>query len=397
MFNFVKKTLNFGTEKEHISTHEKHPIRLINLICVCTIIANFLGDLFTFEILDWSLLLDTFLNNIGFAIVLFLNYKQKTKIAKWVLVSLLLVILINVPFLVPHSLNADGLYLVIIVIFAAIVNDTKTILILTSFVLALLIGWHLADYYSLLKPINNFKEDQFLIMEINYSVIMVVFLVIALLSFKKTATDFQKELSNGIKEKEMLLKEVHHRVKNNLQLIISMLGLRENGALSLESKGVIKDLKAKIVSMAIIHNKLYQKDGISVLGLEEYITQLTDLLIEAYNNEKIRVEKTIAVEYTSVGIELSIPLGLIITEIIANSFKHAFKRNKIACLEISGNRTNNDFFVLKIKDNGVGLPPAIDLTDSFGFSLIEMLCNQIEAKLERSNNNGLETSITFRI
>jgi two-component sensor histidine kinase len=270
-------------------------------------------------------------------------------------------------------------------------------LTLTLLVLTLLIGWHLFNYYSLINPLNDFKENEIIFMEINYTIIMVIFVVIPLLSYRKITTDYQKELSDNVLEKEMLLKEIHHRVKNNLQLIISMLGLQENKALFLESKEMIKDLKARVISMAIIHRKLYQKDGVSTLNLEEYIRQLTDLLIETYKEEKTQLEKTIDIEPITVGLELSIPLGLIITEVISNSFKHAFKLNKTSYLEIIGYKTTHGFFILKIKDNGMGLPLDTDQIDSLGFSLIKMLCNQIEAKLERLNNQGLETTITFKL
>lgn len=395
MIKWFKSILDFGTQGS--TSQDKHSIRLINLICVFTIIVNFLSGLASLHIVDWNLVIETMSNNICFSIVIFLNYKQKIRAAKWLFITTLLAILVYMPFLVSHSLNGDGLYLVFIASFSAILKDRKPTIILTIMVTILLIAWHVGDHYALIHPINEFKEEETLFMEVNYSIIMVLFLSIVLHSFKKTATDYQNELSQNVLEKEMLLKEVHHRVKNNLQIIISMIGLRYDSASSLEAKESMKDIKARVVSMAIIHNKLYETNGIQQVELNEYFSTLTSLLVDTYKDENQKVEKNISIDLCQIGLEQSIPLGLILTELISNSFKHAFHSQETAQLEIYGEKSENGFYNLTVKDNGDGFEESDIEEGSLGLLLIDMLSNQIQAKIKRVNNNGFETKLALKI
>ncbi len=398
LLTWISKIINFGTDKPGLDSYEKHTIRLINRICFFIIPFNFLGDLITANIISWTLMLDTVLNNTGFALVLYFNYKQKSNTAKWLFLILLMVILCAVPFLVPHSLNADGLYLALIVLAGAVLNNTKPFIWVSFFITSLLIGWHIADYYALLHPLNTFKPEDTLTMEIVYTIVIVAVLMIALLSFQKTASEYQNELSQNLTQKDILIKEIHHRVKNNLQIVVSMLSLETDTVKSPEAIEVISDIKARVVSMSIIHNKLYQDNGFNGVDLQEYLTELTELLIEMYSSKVNTVQKTIKLEKQIIGLDLSIPLGLMVTELISNSIKYGFLPNKQTRIDIVGGHTEDTTgYVLKIKDNGIGIDESTPIKENMGFLLIKILSKQIKAKVERYNEEGLVTTITFKI
>jgi two-component sensor histidine kinase len=396
MLRWIKKIIDFGTEKQTLASYEKHSIRLINGICLFSATAKIIEDAFTFQLGDIELIIHSLISNLSLILVLYLNYRQKIKSAKVFFTVLLMLILISIPFSVPHSLNADGLFLVFLVIFFAMYTDTKIIIGLTVFVMGLLVFWHVADHYALLNPITKIKKEEVLYIELIYTLMMIVLLTISLLSFKKSALDYQRELTQNIEQKDILIKEVHHRVKNNLQVIASMLSLQETSTASKEALDVIRDVKARVVTMSIIHNKLYTTNDFQYIELKEYITELTELLVSMYNHKNRPLERKIQVESFKTGLEFSIPLGLIITEIISNSIKHAFSPHQVLVIEISG-KQEQDLYILKVKDNGDGINELNPHKESLGFLLIDILCKQIQAKPERINNNGLETSITFKL
>jgi two-component sensor histidine kinase len=149
--------------------------------------------------------------------------------------------------------------------------------------------------------------------------------------------------------------------------------------------------------MALVHNKLQEGEGVQKVDLKNYFTELSNLLVQMYNSSQIEIVQKNNIEPCVTGIEISIPLGLIITEVITNSIKHAIVAGKVNTLEISGKRINEDKYIISIKDNGPGISTEINQHKSLGFLSINILCKQIGASLERINNNGLETIITINI
>jgi hypothetical protein len=235
MLKLIKRILNFGITGNTISLEEKHSIKLINQISLFVIILTALGDIGEIGVMGWQLIVHTIIFKLGFICALYLNYKRKINAAAIVFSSMWIFELISVPFLVPHTLNADGLFLSIIVLIGAALRKTTAILIFAFIDLCLLIGWHVADSYSLIQPMNVFKPEEKLFIEISYSIVMMVALLIGLLSFKRSAKEYQEGLTQNLQEKDILLKEIHHRVKNNLQVILSMIGLRGHTIKSEES------------------------------------------------------------------------------------------------------------------------------------------------------------------
>lgn len=397
MLSWIRKIIDLGTDYPALQPYQKYSLRIVNGICFFTIVTKVIGDSLTMNVLKAPLILHNLMAGLAFALILYLNYKHKIQLAKWLFTISLLISLAFIPFLVQHSLNADGIFLVIIVLFAAIFDDTKTILALSFIIFLMLVGWHTAEHFKLLTPIAVVGEKDSLYVEINYTFMMVTLLLVMLFSFKKNVQNYQKELTQNLHEKDILIKEVHHRVKNNLQIIASMISLQLDNARSEETKSVITDIKARVISMSIIHNKLYEATGFHMVELKDYIEVLSDLLAEMYSNKEIEIEKKITIEPMVVGLEHSIPLGLMVTELVANSMKHGFIPGKKALLEITGERLEDHLFSLKIKDNGNGIRNHETLQGNMGFMLLSILARQIQGKVERYNEQGLVTNITFKL
>lgn len=208
-----------------------------------------------------------------------------------------------------------------------------------------------------------------------------------------------KQIEASLKEKEMLLREIHHRVKNNLQIINSVINLQSEKTQEGELNDVLAELKGRISSIALTHQMLYQKGTANSVVLCEYMQNLIAQIYKSYENENVKVNYSCNNQEFSVNIDTAIPMGLLVNEIMTNSFKHAFKKTKAGVIditnEISGNQVN-----LIIKDNGSGFPQNFDKTlekpNSLGFELIAILIKQIEATMKMENYNGARFTISFK-
>jgi len=205
----------------------------------------------------------------------------------------------------------------------------------------------------------------------------------------------QDKLIRKNKENELLLKEIHHRVKNNLQIITSLLNLQFN---SINDKRVIDALlktKNRINSMALIHTKLYQSDNLSSMNFEEYMKDITHYISKSYNTQNIK--HTIKHSGAAFNIDLSINLGLIITELLTNSYKHAFNEKKKGAIKIEVITNSNNKHKLIIEDNGTGIRESVDgkQSQSLGLEIVKDLVDQINGTIETISNKGVKYLIAF--
>ena len=396
MLKWIKEILDFGTDAPTLAPYEKHSVRLVNTICFFSVLSQILEHILTFQLRSTWLIVHGVVSDLLLILVLYLSYRHKIQLAKALFSGLLIAIMLTGPFTIPHSLNAEGLYLVFLVFFFAIYSNGRLLALFTFITLAILLFWHIADSHSLLHPVVPVDKNEALRLEITYTLMMVILIVIGLLSFKRSALDYQRELTRNIEQKDILIKEIHHRVKNNLQVIVSMLGIQENDKQLPETIAIIRDIKARVVAMSTVHNKLYTKNDFEHIDLGSYVDELVELLLNMHKNKQTELVKKIAIAPHKADLTYAIPLGLIIAEIISNAVKYAFKPNQSALLEITGKKSEKAY-ILSIKDNGDGLD--IDTLEhtGLGFLLIDILCKQIDAKLERKSENGLETIITFTV
>jgi two-component sensor histidine kinase/PAS domain-containing protein len=204
------------------------------------------------------------------------------------------------------------------------------------------------------------------------------------------------KLKFALKEKEVLLKEIHHRVKNNLQLISSMLNLQANFVKDDTTVECFRNSQARIRSMAIVHEQLYHNNVFSSIDLQEYVRKLSDNLAASYSS--IRINIRLECEEILVTIEDAINIGLIINEMVLNSLKHAFKGRDEGIILINLHIVN-DRLIISIKDNGSGLPKDFDIlnTNTFGMQLINALINQMNGDIIVKNKVGTEFISTLML
>ena len=235
---------------------------------------------------------------------------------------------------------------------------------------------------ALITPIKNDKEEI-----TNY------------LAIKQDITEQKfndEKLKQSLREKEVMLREIHHRVKNNLQIISSLLKLQGGYTNDPIASEYLKISQQRVKTMALIHQQLYRSGDLSGIDFGEYLKKLIDHLLTAYGIDKNQIALVVKTKGIFLSIENAIPCGLIVNELISNSLKHAFyKQNKfrVAALLSQENNTYN----LTIKDNGKGFPKDIDFrnTSSLGMQLVITLTEQLGGEIQLNNSVGTEFIISF--
>lgn len=198
----------------------------------------------------------------------------------------------------------------------------------------------------------------------------------------------EQQIASSLREKEVLLREIHHRVKNNLQVISSLLGMASDRSSHPEVASVLESSKSRVLAMALIHEALYRTDDLSSIDLSIYLENLLHSLETAIcDNGRIRLERDI--EPVLVDIDRGLPIGIIINELVSNAVKHAFAPDESGSVTV-GLRTLGDRARLTVRDTGVGFDPegAPDSARSLGIMLVRILANQVEATLDYRNDHG---------
>lgn len=206
----------------------------------------------------------------------------------------------------------------------------------------------------------------------------------------------EEKLRQLLEDKDMLIKEIHHRVKNNLMIISSLLNLQSSNLKDQESKDLFQVSQNRTKTMALIHERLYQSDDLKRIGFKEYITTLSKDLYKNYVNDPNRVGLQLVVEDVDFDVDQAIPLGLILNEIITNSMKYGFPGDLKGKVFIDLSKKGKTY-TLRVGDDGVGLPEDLDIekTDSLGMQLITNLISQIDGEFELKRENGTEFIIKF--
>ncbi len=205
------------------------------------------------------------------------------------------------------------------------------------------------------------------------------------------------KLKKSLNEKEMLLKEIHHRVKNNLMIISSLLSLQTDYIKDKASKDIFIESQNRARSMALIHEKLYKSTDLKRINFGEYIKNLTSELFYTYRVGNSGVDIHYNIEDLKLDINTAIPLGLIANELITNSLKYAFIDGGEGIVDIEFKKVDHNYIFI-IKDNGVGLPEGFDYknSDSLGLQLVNNLSEQIDAEIELNTTDGTEFKIKFK-
>jgi PAS domain S-box-containing protein len=208
----------------------------------------------------------------------------------------------------------------------------------------------------------------------------------------------QEAIQSSLREKEVMLREIHHRVKNNMQVISSLFNLQAGHTLSPESREILKKAQTRIRSMSLVHEKLYKSRNLSKIDLAGYIQSLAVHLLHVYlvDHEQVRLETEF--EDVALDINSAIPCGLILNELISNALKHAFPNGRTGVIRIGLRRGTGGAVELRVADDGVGFPPESDFreAESFGLQIVNLLVHQLEAAIDLDRTNGAAFTVTFR-
>jgi two-component sensor histidine kinase/CheY-like chemotaxis protein len=200
----------------------------------------------------------------------------------------------------------------------------------------------------------------------------------------------------SLREKEVLLKEIQHRVKNNLQVVASLLQLQSGQTRDPEARQMLKEGQSRIRAMALVHQKLYQSPNLAKIKFAQYVEELTNSLLQSFGIGPEVISLKITINEVFLGIDTAIPVALIIHELVSNSLRHAFPDGRRGRIEIDLHHEEGEFS-LTVSDDGIGLPASVRFpeTDSLGWQLVSALADQLEARVELRNHHGTFFQFTF--
>ncbi len=215
---------------------------------------------------------------------------------------------------------------------------------------------------------------------------------------EKKRREAEEYLKKSLAEKEILLREVHHRVKNNMQIISSILRMQSRNIDDPRLKEVLQESQNRIHSMALIHENLYNNKTLSDIKFSSYIKSLSGNIARTYASQQASVNFDYQIDDAYLPMDIAIPCGLIINELISNSFKYAFADKSTGTISIHFKHIIEDQFQLIVSDNGIGIPDKIDITKtkSLGMKILQKLVQQIEGELKYDFSNGTKFTIIFK-
>jgi two-component sensor histidine kinase len=284
---------------------------------------------------------------------------------------------------------ANGNYagFIIVIFIASLLIEIKPL----RFSLLLLIS--VSAHFIILSFHPVFSERGF------YLHLMYIFLSSVIAIFLNyLVTQMRAREEHILREKEILLKEIHHRVKNNLQVISSLLNLQAGTISDNSIKAVVLESQARVKSMALIHQLLYETEQFSSIDFSIYLNQLMTSLHGTFKNSNQKIQYFIHSEPILLDIDKAIPLGLITNELVTNAYKYAFENLEEGIIEIELKSTGNGNYMLKISDNGKGLPDSFnpEHSSTLGLKLVHLLTTQIDGTLDIINTNGASYIISFQ-
>jgi two-component sensor histidine kinase len=208
--------------------------------------------------------------------------------------------------------------------------------------------------------------------------------------------DADGRIRASLKEKEVLLKEIHHRVKNNLQVISSLLNLQSAQEQNPAILAALKESQGRVRSMALVHEELYRSTDLADIPMDSYIRKLTANLFFAYQSTTTKVTLDIQARDVYLPIDTAVPCGLIINELVSNSLKHAFTKRSKGMVTVRFHH-EGQIYHLVVSDDGVGLPRGLDIekTESLGLQLVSTLTKQLRGTIGVACNKGTTFSLSF--
>jgi two-component sensor histidine kinase len=282
-------------------------------------------------------------------------------------------------------------------ILADAINDSLTGLAKTAQVMDLQTKYETAQKELKIHELNNenaVKNKRIIAL---FSVLLVfIALAVSLALLYRRVQQQKKLLAAQSKRLELMMKELHHRVKNNLQIVSSLLSLQTYKLKDEGTVSVLRESQQRVQAMSLIHQRLYKKDELTSVNLKEYITDLIESLLSTYGYDKDDFNLQIRIEHEMMDIDKALPIGLIVNELVTNVFKYAYAAIPNPSLLVSLSEKDNEWH-LSVKDNGIGIDEAYwkQKKDSFGKQLVSALCRQLRAKQELIVDDGTEFILTI--
>lgn len=216
---------------------------------------------------------------------------------------------------------------------------------------------------------------------------------------KKTSEELSQKntiITEALHEKEVLMQEIHHRVKNNLQVVSSLLSIQSRHLTDNQAIEAIKEGQNRVKTMGFIHQSLYQENDFRGVNMKNYISKLIKNLFNSYNTQPEKIQLKTEIKELNLDIDTVVPLGLIINELVTNALKYAFPEDKKGIIWVKTN-LENERFILQVYDDGVGLPEdfSIEKSNSMGYQLIQNFVNKLSAQLSVLNKNGTFVEISI--
>lgn len=247
---------------------------------------------------------------------------------------------------------------------------------------------------------NTIKQERLAAQRQTISLISIALIIISVLSFFlfRMLTTIRKqstELSKALDQKDLLLREIHHRVKNNLQLVSSLLKMQGRSIENESAQDAFRAGQARVRSMALIHQDLYNQEKLKDVNVRIYLKKLLNELFSTYKTDENKVKLDLAIDDINLDVDTLVPLGLILNEIITNSLKYAFPNGQTGKLKVAVQKNNHEVFI-EIQDNGIGYDPSDVRKNSFGNTMVQALASQLNAKMDIEINGGVKTTIRFK-
>jgi two-component system, sensor histidine kinase PdtaS len=409
---FFEKIINLGVKSE-MEFYQKREVKLVNLFAIITLSALLVGSsslLFISGEYPAPVMLFTAVSS---SCLLFFNAKGYHNLATYFFVIPINIIIF---VLCEQYEEAAGNYLYyflfifcLAVLHNPVQSNVRTIIFLSVFLISFFAA-KVLDVQSLrLSQITPsdieilFSYNQLIAVSLS---LVLVYLVVRLINKQNFETfellekekASQVKISNSLKEKEVLLSELQHRVKNNLAIISSLLNLQMDKAPCDRSKQLMLESKNRVVSMAMVHNNLYKKENLYKIDLKLYLSELVNELVNSFPIRTNQIQVQGELDWVEMEITDAVPIGLIVNETLTNSLKHAFNdftQTPIIKLKL---QLVQDNIRICVADNGIGFSEsAIKKQDGLGLSLIESLADQIDAEVSFLNNNGACVSLNIPI
>lgn len=317
----------------------------------------------------------------------------------------------------PGNVGSDLLFLAVFALYPSFFKKTKTIIILSVISFATMcFGKYLYLFNVIEQPVKF--DGQRMIM-VNYLFLTISALIITLVTFfyKKSVDDTgaeleeknselknalaliknqKAELEENLEEKIILLKEIHHRVKNNLQIITSLLDLQLADINDKQAQEKFTETKKRVTTIALVHEKLYQSSSLSAVNIKEYALKLIGDIASTYESGLVKVHKNIKIENIEVDIEKVVPIGIIINELITNAYKHVYIPSGEGSLAVLIKQEKENEIVLKIKSDGKDVDlNKINESKSLGMTLVKILAKQLNAEMTIKGEGGLDVELNF--